>query len=1033
MVYDKWMMRQSSGKCTSSNEALVQAKDFEAKFLASLSAKGVLDTSVQNLCSKLRDLYENIILTDHAFAEAQNVEHSLWQLHYRQIESFRRLVSSDKEWSIAHDGRASTAFSKEEWRDLLQSKPALVGFRSFLTEASGFYHELILKLRASCGLVLNLWDGMHDHETEAAKFKRCQQSCYRCLVNLGDYARYKEFYVGNDPTSYDFSTAADFYRKAIAHWPVGGQPHNQLAVLAVYVEDELLAVYHYFRSLAVEKPFPTTRENLTILFDKNRVKYEVLPPVPVKFVVPTSRPTSRRAHEGVKSSRVSKPSRRTPAKRMGKELISCFFVRFVRLNGLFFTKTSLENFEEVFAGVLHDLRELLALNDKDLELALGSGSCFGMAHEIHGAFGAIKLVVILICTLENVISGPRYTKASMQNVLIQNVSTALLTIVGHLMQRCAEAHDASGSPLLPAMLVFLEWLSYSPAIIREVEKEDEQFKLLSVIWKQFIGLLNRLCDEEKSKSSKEESSKAESSPQDFKMGVALWEDFELQGFSPLSSAHGVLSYGERPKGNDTDITKDQQFRVHRLVAARNALASIAVGSSMEMIFCQGIAKVNRSKEEKKADHGIVENTICRPIDVAVAAQIKDEVELQHNKQACRDDDDDEEELIVFKPAVKEPAAKEQIVMAASGCSILPQSLLSDTAYVFPKAAFLCAPGLTVATLSSVSDSIESSMAPNPECLPNPSTLYNASIPRVETCHVDSLISAAMSSHSKDLRDLTAIRTLTEKYEQLNFSTINQQGDMPLIQQPSRNHPMRPSMHDINDIEMSSSLGLRKAVNSLGVIGQPKQIQTCMPATVNDSKNEGLNRLHGDMNHYTAMSHTVNSFAQNQSPFTSGEKLSTEVQGRSHAGRAGPDLSPSVFKQSVPYIGAVMCPPPGFGPRPLNPRMSYPVGKSGYQQEDKEQLKLDNQCWSKELKSTANYAEKHKFPPGYSLWSNVNNKVLQPGGGTLSSPYSGPLLSRPDESPTRVHLQQPFQTTNEEETWSLFGSTAGFNWTPSIRC
>lgn len=42
----------------------------------------------------------------------------------------------------------------------------------------------------------------------------------------------------------------------------------QLAVLAVYVEDELLAVYHYFRSLAVEKPFPTTRENLTILFDK---------------------------------------------------------------------------------------------------------------------------------------------------------------------------------------------------------------------------------------------------------------------------------------------------------------------------------------------------------------------------------------------------------------------------------------------------------------------------------------------------------------------------------------------------------------------------------------------------------------------------------------------------------------------------------------------------------------------------------------------------------------------------------------------
>lgn len=41
-----------------------------------------------------------------------------------------------------------------------------------------------------------------------------------------------------------------------------------MAVLATYVSDELLAVYRYFRSLAVETPFLTARDNLILLFEK---------------------------------------------------------------------------------------------------------------------------------------------------------------------------------------------------------------------------------------------------------------------------------------------------------------------------------------------------------------------------------------------------------------------------------------------------------------------------------------------------------------------------------------------------------------------------------------------------------------------------------------------------------------------------------------------------------------------------------------------------------------------------------------------
>lgn len=42
----------------------------------------------------------------------------------------------------------------------------------------------------------------------------------------------------------------------------------QLAILASYSGDELTVVYRYFRSLAVDTPCTTARDNLIVLFEK---------------------------------------------------------------------------------------------------------------------------------------------------------------------------------------------------------------------------------------------------------------------------------------------------------------------------------------------------------------------------------------------------------------------------------------------------------------------------------------------------------------------------------------------------------------------------------------------------------------------------------------------------------------------------------------------------------------------------------------------------------------------------------------------
>ncbi|PHT34783.1 hypothetical protein CQW23_26583 [Capsicum baccatum] len=48
---------------------------------------------------------------------------------------------------------------------------------------------------------------------------------------------------------------------------LAGNPHHQLAILAYYSNDELVAIYCYFQSLAVENPFAIARDNLIIAFE----------------------------------------------------------------------------------------------------------------------------------------------------------------------------------------------------------------------------------------------------------------------------------------------------------------------------------------------------------------------------------------------------------------------------------------------------------------------------------------------------------------------------------------------------------------------------------------------------------------------------------------------------------------------------------------------------------------------------------------------------------------------------------------------
>jgi hypothetical protein len=85
-------------------------------------------------------------------------------------------------------------------------------------------------------------------------------SCHDTLIRLGDLSRYRETEIQTKLR--DWGPAKAYYDLATAIKPSSGASHNQLAVIALSDGSHLRALYHLYRALSVDIPYPRARENL---------------------------------------------------------------------------------------------------------------------------------------------------------------------------------------------------------------------------------------------------------------------------------------------------------------------------------------------------------------------------------------------------------------------------------------------------------------------------------------------------------------------------------------------------------------------------------------------------------------------------------------------------------------------------------------------------------------------------------------------------------------------------------------------------
>jgi len=151
-----------------------------------------------------------------------------------------------------------------------------------------------------------------------------------------------------------------------------------MAVLATYADDDLTAVYRYFRSLCVRSPFLTARENLSVLFEKNRIKVAAFMPT----ILPNAKASSKRGRDRAKvcsmpprvdlacfvpvnlfdCKALQKPNQRQviPSTESQMEQLRLVLLVIVRLNGILFTRI----------GYVHSLSLSLSHYLTDLSLSL---------------------------------------------------------------------------------------------------------------------------------------------------------------------------------------------------------------------------------------------------------------------------------------------------------------------------------------------------------------------------------------------------------------------------------------------------------------------------------------------------------------------------------------------------------------------------------------------------------------------------------------------------------------------------------------
>ncbi len=215
------------------------------------SGENLLSPNALSLQWHMKILYEKLLLLDEQFAVLHDVPMLLWKTcFYSEIEEYRGAIKKHVQASLR-----LTQQQRDSEEGLMVNqglKQASTEFIAYLDNAKSYFLKLLCKLQNKGG-----------YNLESVAIQQFH-------IYLGDISRYRYREIHSGQSLKDWKEAKAHYDAAQRALPDRGNPYNQLAVLATYIDEECVAAYNYCRALLCKFPFLTARDNIMLLFQKNK-------------------------------------------------------------------------------------------------------------------------------------------------------------------------------------------------------------------------------------------------------------------------------------------------------------------------------------------------------------------------------------------------------------------------------------------------------------------------------------------------------------------------------------------------------------------------------------------------------------------------------------------------------------------------------------------------------------------------------------------------------------------------------------------
>ena len=480
------------------NKLVDQVKQLHEELCSATERSTLFNPRVVTLREKLKKNYLKLLALDKRAAHVRDLSRNLWRLvFYASIGKLRKQL---KQFENASSAGKTSGRDREQHLKVLST---------FLHECDLFYREVIKvsqETHGSIGISLPGEDSSKKSKN-LPKFlnRNAAKSCFICyesLIYLGDILRYTQ--TDLKPTSQlSFRHSTICYRQAAYLCPQSGNPHNQMSMIFLYTKDNLRAVYHNYRALFSEAPFPNARGTFKLLFEK--------------IVSKSAEP------EGKAGSQAA-----------------CCVACLLQISAALFSKIRSGAFEEKYDRFLQQFKQFCSfpLEKQRAHLTMNPKR---ETQDNQIIYFIIRVVVLTICNVHTALDqGQKKNKEQITRADKVLRKYLLLAISVQLdLVRCCQKVKTISAVGLPAIKVYTSWLRDNEHVVSLMEEDIE----LKDGYNKFKAGLTSLLKGVHSQTKVAKDS------------CGLLEDVELRGFTPLSQSqegikYEVWQYAQRPiEGN----------------------------------------------------------------------------------------------------------------------------------------------------------------------------------------------------------------------------------------------------------------------------------------------------------------------------------------------------------------------------------------------------------------------------------------------------------------------------------------------------